>query len=163
MEMIHNIRQPQFSDANYLLDIDIKCFDDPWPLDKWKQVLTTSEIHKLVGTSYGCPTGFVVWEQNNDFLQINRLAVKPTYRNQGTGLQLLKAVCLGARQLLLNRVVIAVPESLCCPGNSRDISRWLLKRGFKINGKSGVLKDFTVCFGQVEDAFLFTLAVENLR
>ncbi len=161
--MTTNIRQPQVHDANYLLDIDIKCFDDPWPVEKWKVILVNNDISKLVSTSYGCPTGFIIWKRDSISLPIIRFAVKPTYRNQGTGLQLLKAVCLGARQLAIPRIVIPVPESLCCPGEPRDVSHWLLKRGFKLNGNHSILKEGAICFGQVEDAFLFTLEPGSLK
>ncbi len=159
--MLTNIRQPQIGDVNYLFDIDLKCFDDPFPADKWKQVLTAEGISKLISTSYGNPSGYVFWTPGDTTATIMRIAVKPTYRNQGAGQQLLNAVCLNARQRSVPRVSIPVPESLCCPGDPRDASRWLLNRGFRTNGRHSILKDHATCFGKVEDAFLFVLEMEK--
>jgi GNAT superfamily N-acetyltransferase len=150
-------------DINYLFDIDLKCFDDPLESDDWKVILTSPDRRKLISVVSGEPIGFVVWFPTKASCTIVRLAVKPAYRNQGIGRQLLQAVCRDAKQQSIPIVTLAVSESLCCPGEPRDASQWLLNRSFKTNGHSGVMRNWSVCFGQREDAFLFVLDPENLK
>lgn len=45
----------------YLLDIDVKCADQPWSRERWAQ-----EVHNHTGsvvTYYGTPVGFALFKQ----------------------------------------------------------------------------------------------------
>jgi len=152
--MIDNIRAPQITDINYLLDIDLKCFDDPWDTEKWREIYSDAQYKKLVGTNCGNPVGFVVWCPHSDGIQIVRIAVKPLHRKQGIGSQLLKAVRINALQQKYRKICMVVTESLCCPNQGDNIGHWLNNRGFFANE---ICKDGSIYCGKVEDAFFFVL------
>jgi len=129
--MITNIRKPGAQDLNYILDIDLKCFEDTWPHTKWRETVRDPNYGMLIGTYQGLPVGFIVW--SNDGV-IARLAVKPTYRNKGVGSQLLAAVEVIFSQQTILEVKFPITESLCQPGVSYDMSHWLTNRGYRANG-----------------------------
>jgi GNAT superfamily N-acetyltransferase len=161
--MLTNIRKPTLTDVNYLLDIDLKCFEDPWDVNLWRGLCTDTNINKLVGTYYGTPMSFVFWQllTDSDAVTIYRLAVKPKHRNEGTGTQLLKAVELAALQAHYKTLRIMVPESLCCPGQPQDASRWLNNRGFR--AQPPIMRDLVTYCGRAEDAFAFNAPVGGIR
>ena len=156
MNIFIDIRQPVVSDVNYLMDIDIKCFENPWTVEKWRAICSDPQIFQLVATYYGSPVGFVIWERTPDVMNILRIGVKPSYRRNGVGEKLLRAVESSAYHLQLFRVTLLVPESLCCPGMPRDVSQWLLHKGARAGS---IVKG--PCLGYEEDAFLFTLIVKG--
>jgi len=158
MKSLIDIRQPVFSDVNHLMDIDIKCFDEPWSVDRWRAVCGDRLKYKLVGTYFSNPVGFVVWERLDNSINVIRLGVKNIYRCSGIGTKLLRAVEESAYHLKIYRVTFLVPESLCCPGDSMDVSRWLLKRGARA---LSIVENTSVQTGKDEDAFLFSLNVKG--
>lgn len=149
--MIPDIRKPNQHDLNYLLDIDLKCFEDNWTLDEWRHQLMICNNSIFVATQGNTPVGYVLWCDE----EITRIAVKPTYRHMGLGSKLLDAVEDELRRQGHTNVTINVPESLCCPRKPIDVSIWLIKRVFrarsmKIDGVTfcGVKEDL-ICFGKV--------------
>ncbi len=153
-----SLRGPTASDVNYVLDVDVKCFDDPWTIENWREVFGDQQKFKLMATYFGSPIGFAVWERTHDSMNVIRLAVKPTYRRSGTGSQLLKAIEASAYNLQLFKVTFPVTESLCCPGDPRDVSQWLIKRGARAGS---IVKNGGFYMGKEEDAFLFNLLVKG--
>ena len=125
--MIPDIRKPNQHDLNYILDIDLKCFEDNWTLDQWRQQLTICHNNILLAVQGNTPVGFVLWLKD----EITRLAVKPTYRHLGLGTKLVNSVELELHAQGCKDMVIDVPESLCCPRHPIDVSLWLLRRGFR--------------------------------
>lgn len=149
--MITNIRKPLRGDLNYLLDIDLKCFEDTLSLDEWRERLDDDNYSILIGTLHGKAVGFIIWQDNT----IIRFAVKPTYRHMGIGAQLLAAVENTLIQRGKTLVTIQVPESLCVPGKTIDVSGWLRKHHFKaeklLTGATffcGVQEDL-ICFNKL--------------
>lgn len=124
--MITNIRKPLRGDINYILDIDLKCFEDTLTLEEWRDRLDDDNYNVLVGTLQGKAVGFIMWQDST----IIRFAVKPTYRHMGIGTQLLGAV----ENTLIQRgkmcIAMNVPESLCRPGKVIDVSCWLKEHRF---------------------------------
>ena len=142
------IRPPNPGDVNYLLDIDLKCFEDNWSLAEWKHQLEICDGSLLVGAQSKMPIGLVMWNKD----KITRIAVKPSYRHLGVGSKLLEAVERELRQQGCQHISIDVPESFCCPRKPMDISIWLLKRKFR--AQTLMVLAATFC-GVKEDAIRF--------
>lgn len=146
--MMSNIRRPQVGDLNFLLDIDLKCFEDNLSLDEWRIFFDDASYKMLTWIIQAVPVGFIIWQENI----IVRLAVKPVYRHRGVGSQLLSFVENRLIQQRHQIVMIDVPESLCCPGKPVDVSSWLLKRGYQAEF---LHKAATVFCGHTEDLVHF--------
>lgn len=146
--MIINIRKPKLGDLNYLLDIDLKCFEDSLSLEEWKIFLNDTSCNVLVGTLKGAPVGLIVWKDST----ILKLAVKPVYRHKGIGTKLLNSVENILIQHGYGQISIDVSESLCCPGKPIDVSSWLLSRKFKADK---IYKETAIFCGQKEDTIHF--------
>ena len=146
--MLTNIRKPQPSDLNYLVDIDLKCFEDNLSLDDWRDYLLGQNYNILIGTLKTTPVGLIVWQSN----KISKIAVKPAYRHRGVGTKLLVAVENTLMQQGFDFITLDVPESLCCPGKPIDSSNWLGNRRFKA---SKLISKAGVFCGVVEDIICF--------
>jgi GNAT superfamily N-acetyltransferase len=156
--MLTNIRKPEPQDLNYILDIDLKCFEDNWSYSEWRTTLADSHYGVLLGTCEGVPVGFIVWFNDGKDSLIVRLGVKKDYRNRNVGSQLLQAVEVITHQQGLEALQITVTESLCCPNTKTDVSSWLIKRGYHA---SGLVKEAGIFFGQKEDEITFCKYLEG--
>lgn len=156
--MLTNIRKPESQDLNYILDIDLKCFEDNWSYHEWREILYDSRYGVLIGTYKSMPVGFIVWFGGAQEGLITRLGVKPTYRKKGVGSQLLLAVEVILTQQGIKEVHFPIPESLCQPGTEYDVSKWLTTRKYK----AGSLMHGTgVYCGVKEDEIVFQKCLEE--
>lgn len=130
--MLTNIRKPEAQDLNYILDIDLKCFDDNWTYTEWRETLRDLKYGVLVGTDQGVPVGFIVWFVGETSGLITRLGVKPAYKNVGA--QLLASVEVILRQQGIKELHLSMTESLCDPGTPHDRSKELLDCGYRASG-----------------------------
>ncbi len=97
-ERMLDIRATTERDAHYLLDIDIKCFDYAWLPEDWRNLAKTCLA--CVATWNGTPIGMVIFANNQlGGVDIEKIAVKPPYRNQGIGRRLLRNCALYAREI----------------------------------------------------------------
>jgi GNAT superfamily N-acetyltransferase len=111
-----------------------------------------------VGVQDHCPVGYAFWSKVDNTLRVLRIGVKPDYRGRGIGTLLLQTVVIAARQKNIPKVVIPVPESLCCPGSQYDISQWLIWQNFRA---TEILKDAVTVCGTLEDVYLFTFNIKG--
>lgn len=154
--MIH-VRGCRLSDANELIDIDIKSFEDAWPADEWNRVGHNAEYAISVATLFGAVIGFGVFrydEDTNDVMVV-KLAVKPTYRRKGASLHILAGGIDYAKTKAAKNLTIIVPESTIYPdGNVPSmIGGWLQAVGFK--AMRPFLRRHFEAYGQVEDGVKF--------
>lgn len=160
--MIFSIREARQEDTHYVMDVDIKCFEYPWPAEFWGDA---SEFYKIVvGTYYGTPVAMAVYavgsvicptfcyEAPDNVFTILKLAVKKDYRRRGLGRLLANHVKGMAYAAKSDCVLSIVPESICLPGSERDASVWLRKMGFE--AKHVIPDCFQNC-GESEDGYLF--------
>jgi len=154
--MMSNIRRPQVGDLNYLVDIDLKCFEDNISLDEWRLFFDDTSYKMLVWIIQGIPVGFIIWQENT----IVRMAVKPVYRHRGIGAQLLSFVENRLVQQRHQTVMTNIPESLCCPGKPVDVSGWLSKRGYQAES---LQKDAAMFCGCTEDLVHFNKNLSKRR
>ncbi len=155
--MLSNIRKPEAHDLNYILDIDLKCFEDNWSLSNWRETLYDPRYGILIGTYQGTPVGFIVWLTASKSI-ITRLGVKPNFRNKGVGTQLLSAVEVILGQQNIKELLFPITESLCQPGSPKDISKWLINRGYLAGS---LLRGTGRYYGEIEDEIIFHKYLEE--
>ena len=130
--MVPATRLAQLSDMHSLADIDIKGYDYPWDLDKWRSLTEDPACVIMLATLEMEPVGVCVWQKKPAVKkgEILRLTTKPAYTGRGIGSFLLRTVESEARENGLREIVIIVPEIKCFPGHPDDVSQWLLNRGY---------------------------------
>ena len=151
--MVFRVRDANGEDAHHVIDIDIKCFDDPWPPDYWR--VATEDFKINVATFYGTPIGMAVFmlaesEDGKQFIHLAKVAVKPAYRKRGVGSLLMRSIDEFGLHAGAGWAWLTVPESIC--HGARSIAGWMAKVGFKAQA---VHKDCFQSFGQSEDGYLF--------
>lgn len=149
--MLVETRSPIATDLNYLLDIDLKCFDDVLTYSAWRLILKNKKYGVRIGTYLGEPVGFIVWLQTNDSYIVMKLAVKSKFRKLGIGSLLLLTLEKDSPPKD-KKVHFPVPESLCNPIKHNDLSQWLIHRGYEA---ILILPESIVYEGIVEDEVVF--------
>jgi ribosomal protein S18 acetylase RimI-like enzyme len=150
------IRATTEKDAHYLLDIDIKCFEYAWLPDDWRKA--GKNCLACVATWNGTPIAVVIFSNNQcGGIDIAKIAVKAAYRNQGIARRLLYNCALYARETGAVELLMLVPESRLRPGEPDDISRWLMRLGFR--AEVPLFKDWFEFYGEREDGVLFYLPI----
>jgi GNAT superfamily N-acetyltransferase len=149
------IRLAQARDLHPLVDIDLKSYDYPWSVDKWRKFVTDPTCMILLASFKVEPVGMCIWQKKLAIkeAEILRIATKPAYRGKGAGIFLLHGVETGAKEHGLEKVTVIVPEIKCFPGYPDDVSQWLLNRGYK--AITPILKDHFYMFGGRCDGFKF--------
>jgi len=120
------IRKPTWCDLSYLQDIDLKCFEDMWSLEFWRNILENNLFHVLVGNHNNHVAGFIVWWKNI----IVRLGVKSSYRKLGCASKLLSEYMKALEGQYLT-AKINVPENLCDIRYDKTTVSWLSLHGFR--------------------------------
>ena len=156
VDMVPAIRPAQVRDVHSLVDIDLKSYDYPWAVDKWRELAADTTCDILIASLRVEPIGMCVWQTSPDGKEgeLLRLAVKPVYRECGIGSLLLATVELEVREKGLEKLVIIVPEVKCFPGHPDDVSQWLLVRRYRAG--TPILKDHFSMYGSRCDGFKFT-------
>jgi N-acetylglutamate synthase-like GNAT family acetyltransferase len=150
--MLTNIRKPEALDINYIVDIDLKCFEDEWNYKTWKNVISDPNFCVLLGTVDGTPVSFIVWAAYKDEAYIKRVGVKMRQRGKGIGTQLLNAVEVILKQQGVKRVYFHATESLCRPDSEFNLSLWLKNHGY---ATSKLMRGTGYYCGLIEDEILF--------
>jgi len=153
--MIPLLRPASGNDINFLIDIDLKSYDYPWSVDKWRLLALNPACTVTLATVNMEPVGFVAWGKiiADKEVEILRLAVKPTYRNNGIGSLLLGSVEINANENGIQKITLIVPEIYCFPNCKGDVSRWLLARGYQAT--KPIFKDYFNMYGSKVDGFKF--------
>jgi ribosomal protein S18 acetylase RimI-like enzyme len=124
------IRPQDVRDVHHLMDIDLKCFDTPWPVAIWRRV--SQDCLLWVACWKNTPIGFVIFKPHYDGdIEIVKLAVKPAYRSAHISYQLLRLVEKYAAEAQSPVIRMVIPEVRLCPGETDDLSAWATKCGFK--------------------------------
>jgi ribosomal protein S18 acetylase RimI-like enzyme len=158
-----HVRGCRLSDANELVDIDIKCFDDAWPVEVWNKVGHDAEYAISVATMFGNLIGFGVFRYDEDThdVSIIKLAVKPYYRRKGASLHLLAGAIDYAKQKHAKALTIIVPESAIYPVGDQPsmIGGWVQAVGFKAT--KPFLRRHFESYGHYEDGVKFTASLRH--
>lgn len=147
-----NVREARTEDSNDLMDIDIKCFDNPWTGDDWSGFNRNAGTLVYVAAVFGTPIGFIVFQTDQKLKQVEilKIAVKDSGRQQGASRQLLMI----AEDFAIGRkaptLTIVVPESSLYTG---PLGKWLTATGFQ--GTKPFIKNRFVAYGESEDGVKF--------
>ena len=150
------IRRAQVRDVNALLDIDLKSYDYPWTITKWREISGDEDYTLLIATLKAQPVSMCVWRRRKDAAdcaEIVKLATKPRNQGQGLAALLLNRVEGNMRSAGIKKAVFAVPEIKCFPGHPDDVSAWLLARKYK--PVKPILRDEYCMYGSMCDGFQF--------
>lgn len=153
--MLPAIRSAQAEDIHFLVDIDLKSYHYPWPINKWRKFAADPTCVIKLASIKAAPVSVCVWQKKPAIkeAEILRLATKPAYRCQGIGSLLLHAIEFEARENELQEISIIVPEIKCFPGHPDDVSHWLLERNYK--AVTPILKNHFYMYGSHCDGFKF--------
>lgn len=141
-KFIQQLREDTDKDANYIHDLDIKCFDNLWAREDWKAIKDNNQASTWVGCYRHVPISFLVLEKqpfvlpNTDqqvqSLHVHKLGVKEAFRRKGVGVRLLAFAHQQARQdVKISWVTMSVPEWFVAPGGITNCLGWLQKYKFK--------------------------------
>jgi N-acetylglutamate synthase-like GNAT family acetyltransferase len=157
------IRTALTREANSLLDIDLKSYDYPWPIAKWRAVLGDEEHSVLVACVKAQPVGVCIWRRSKQHLraEICKLAIKHEYRRHGFACNLLRRVDQDVAELGMLETVVVVPEINCFPGHPDDVSVWLSKQGY--TPERHIIRDKFLMYGSLCDGFQFIREVGTKR
>lgn len=136
------VREANGNDLQHIIDIDIKCFDEPWSPEFWRQ---KNDVTVDVATFYGTPVAMAVYTSSDDITTLHKLAVKPTHRRQGVSRKLFERL-----SLTTDAVYLTIPETMC--SGEKSLIPWLNKLGFK---GSGIDRSRFISLGEIEDGFVF--------
>lgn len=154
-----SVRVARANDINHVVDIDLKSYDYPWPVEKWRKFIVDPTCITILASFKAEPVGVCVWQKKPavDEAEILKLATKPAHRNKGVATFLLNAVQMTAIDYGLKLVTIIVPEINCFPGHPDDVSQWLLEQGYK--AITPILKNHFYMYGKKCDGFKFTCTI----
>lgn len=157
------IRHAQVTDLSSLLDIDLKGYDYPWTINKWRDVSNDEDYTLLIATLKVQPVSMCVWRRKPDSerAEIVKLATPPYYRGQGFATLLLNRAERDMRAAAVKEAVFTVPEIKCFPGHPDDVSAWLLAR--KYQPVKPILKDEYCMYGSMCDGFQFARVLSGVR
>lgn len=145
-------------DANAVLDIDIKCFEDAWSPEEWSSIGHSTEHAMSVVTFYGKVVAVGVFEQAEGGIKVRKIAVLKPHRRKGVSLLLLGA---GVNYAVANKcksLFIIVPESKVYPGPD-SAGEWLKTTGF-IAQKKILPRHFKDGYGLIEDGIKLVRSAE---
>ncbi|MFT5233168.1 MAG: ribosomal-protein-alanine N-acetyltransferase [Candidatus Krumholzibacteriia bacterium] len=87
----HLVRLATAADLPAVIDLEIRCFSDPWSTDSLRAELTCDDLRlPLVIETNGQLSGYLMAWRVVDQLHILNLATDPTLRRQGLASKLLK-------------------------------------------------------------------------
>jgi len=154
--ILTNIRPAVWnSDLKHLMDIDLKCFDDPWDELDWEQLFEDKKkgfCKILIGSCLGIPTGFIVWtETAKSHGRIKRLGVRPMFRGKGVGSKLVEAVETSVLHNGGTEIFVDVTESICYQDGAQ-LTAWLRHREYLA---AAIMSEGGVYNNQIEDLVVF--------
>jgi ribosomal protein S18 acetylase RimI-like enzyme len=159
---LFQVRGAEARDANELLDLDIKCFDDAWSAEEWSRVGHSTEHAISVATYYGNLVGAGVFRQDPDSfdVEIAKLAVLKTHRRKGISWNLIQAAVAYAQNRGAANLYIIVREDAIYPG-PETLLPWLKATGF-VGTKPFLKRHFTDC-GNDQDGVKFVLPLRSTK
>ena len=162
-KFIQQIREASAQDANYIYDLDLKCFDNPWSKENWAAISANSQAHAWVGCYRQVPISLVVTERQSfvppdtrnrvQSLHIHKLCVKEIFRRKGVGARLLQFVHHRAvEKVAVGWVTMTVPEWLINTDEPTNCLGWLQK--YKLKALA-TLPTKIALYGKDYDQYLF--------
>jgi GNAT superfamily N-acetyltransferase len=140
-------------EVNVVKDLDLKSYHYPWGVEEWQATAGDDPAKWCLAFLKNKPTGFAIWRDTDDEVDLLRIGVRPDSRRRGVGTELLSHVVKYAEMHGMSRVALTVPEINCFPGHPDDVSEWLLHRKFR--AAPPIVKAHAYRYGQWVDGFRF--------
>lgn len=143
-----HLRNAEPADTVYLMQIDVKCYDNYWESEEWRAVALNRSKNVICVTRHGAPIAFCVYELEPSQLKVLRLGVLPKYRRQGIGASILKWLDRLMTDRRIRRATCIVPIT------NTGAANFLKHGGWKVPSKGGIVKDaFEDCGYPVEGLY----------
>lgn len=125
-----SVRAPRPEDLQAVVDMENRCFSDPWVRDALEQELLPDRLRlPLVAESGGRIVGYLMAWKIIDQLHILNIATDPECRRQGVGTALLKAATAKAVRMRMLEITLEVRES------NDEARGFYLRHGFVARGR----------------------------
>ena len=146
-------------DLGTLKDIDLKTYHYPLAQDAWTYALVDSPCTVYLVNYSRKAVAYAVVEPspcNEKNLRLQRCGVLRDFRGFGVAKFILRDVSQTAKDMLMTRVEVLIPEVHCLPGDPDDVSLWLKFQGFRA---ASIIKNCFDMYGEDYDGFLFERSV----
>lgn len=142
--MSNHIYPAVAGDRGELQKIEIKCYDYPLTFEAWGEILSDKggggEFSKCKCSVYkrnSTILGYAVYGENptepDQDLEVLRLGVLPSVRNQGIGKMLVDHLQVKAHSKNMNQAQIMIPEYLLDPQENRNIHDFVATSGLVLH------------------------------
>ena len=129
MDGPYRIRSAVPADAASLVEIERRCFSDPWSEASFRDALDSPWAFGLVGYSAQDITGYLIGREVAGTGEVLNLAVAPNFRRRGLARALLRAGLGTLRKRRVEEVYLEVRES------NRSAQALYLSSGFRPVGQ----------------------------
>jgi len=129
MDAPYRIRSAVPADATALVEIERRCFSDPWSEASFREALGSPWAFGLVGHTGGIIQGYLIGREVAGTGEVLNLAVSPDHRRRGLARALLRAGLSTLRKHRIEEVYLEVRES------NRSAQALYLSSGFRPVGQ----------------------------
>lgn len=124
------VRTPGPEDLSAVVDMENRCFGDPWARHALEQELLPDRLRlPLVAEIAGRVVGYLMAWKIVDQLHILNIAADPDFRRQGVGTALLAAAVARAQKMRMIEITLEVRDS------NREAQAFYLRHGFVARGR----------------------------
>jgi ribosomal-protein-alanine N-acetyltransferase len=129
MDVPYRIRSAVSADVAPLVEIERRCFSDPWSETSFREALESPWTFGLVAQDSRGIAGYLIGREVAGTGEVLNLAVDPTYRRRGVARALLRAGLTTLRKRRVEEVYLEVRES------NRSALALYLSSGFRPVGQ----------------------------
>jgi ribosomal-protein-alanine N-acetyltransferase len=150
MDAPYRIRSAVAADAVQLVEIERRCFSDPWSETSFREALNSPWTFGLVAYTGKGITGYLIGREVAGTGEVLNLAVAPDFRRRGVARELLRASLRHLRKRRVEEVFLEVRES------NQSAQALYLSSGFRPVGQRTAYYR-----NPKEDALVLWLALEQ--
>lgn len=145
------LRRANADDLRLLQTLDDNCFDDPWSVELWQQMLSNTKRYLCWILEGERPLGFILFGHVLDEAELMRIGVHPVARGEGLAKLLLQETQKSLEQRGVGAFYLEVRES------NRVAQQLYLGCGWH---RSGRRRNYYPAEDGSEDALLFNRTVD---
>ena len=150
MDAPYRIRSAVLADAGSLVEIERRCFSDPWSENSFREALASPWSFGLVALTGRGIAGYLIGREVAGTGEVLNLAVAPDVRRQGLARALLRAALSYFRKRRVEEVFLEVRES------NQSAQALYLSSGFRpVGQRAGYYRN------PKEDALVLWLALKQ--
>jgi ribosomal protein S18 acetylase RimI-like enzyme len=143
-----HLRNAEPADTVYLMQMDIKCYDNAWESEDWRKIAMNRQQNAITITRNNVPVAYAVYEVEPNQLKLLRIGVSPKYRRSKLGTSMLTWIDRLMRDRGIKRATCIVPI------NQLGAALFLKSGGWRVPPKGGIVKDaFDDCGEPIEGLY----------